>query len=181
MARKARFSRVPSIPQSPPKEKVYGPAGQAVLDKLSAEWTPIAEKLREYRKILHDDNGETDHEISLLSHLYYSIERGVEEMARFADDFTRAPAYAFSWSNSRFEVAAQLDICGRFGRMFVERIEAKEDTIQGCYEIAKKEIKSEIPRRMRETESSTSTTSNLMERYVRVAYGRLLEIVEPIY
>ena len=110
--------------------------------------------------------------MKLLARFQSSAERDQAALDKFARDFAVDPAYALSWSNGIFEVAARLKITKQI-------IAALEDG-SGTLENIRATMMDRVMHKAKYPAQSTSPTSNLIEQYELSACAGILSDLEYV-
>jgi len=130
----------------------------------------------------------TAHADVTLADLTRSLDRAIgrhkEKLTKFANDLVDAlesegdVCYHLSWSNEKFEVAAELRVAQELKHIIeVEKEVTEAERIQWMVD----HVARETMRRMTQLENSTSPTSNLIEERKRTAYSKAFQILTDPY
>jgi CHASE3 domain sensor protein len=104
----------------------------------------------------------------LLKSFQRQAQAAQARMDKFAEDFAKDPAYALSWSNDTFKIAAELKILQQI-------IAALGEDGEGCTQAdIQSTMMDRVLHKSKYPAQSTSPTSNLIEQYELAACAEIL-------
>jgi len=92
-----------------------------------------------------------------------------EQLAKFAEQLSSDPVYAFTWADKHFRYAAHVKVCSDL----LENIEAGSTLDQITTFLGR-----EVLRRAKNPARSTSVSSNMMETELMHVYAEILEYID---
>lgn len=95
-------------------------------------------------------------------------------IAKFEKNLKESPSYAFEWSESAMQAAARDTV---FRQVYIALTNDEPTTLIQMKEY----VTRQVINKARSPESSTSTTSNRMERYELAAWAEVYEKIDSYY